>query len=126
MTYYFHSTCIKYFLQRHIFTSIYKVFCCFQIFLLCLLCLQSDGAVIGDGCTVNGNCTYNNGKCVDSICGCVATHYKHVDTSIGNEVCQLSKFHSINWLFIVDFESTFVANVRFCHHKTSNVRQSVI
>ena len=65
----------------------------FQVFLLCLLCLQSDGADIGDGCAVNGNCTYDNRICVDSICGCVATHYIHVDGS--NKVCQLSKFHSI-------------------------------
>jgi hypothetical protein len=56
---------------------------------------------------VKENCTDSNGACVD-------------------KVCQLSKFHSIKWLFIVDFELTFVANVRFCHYKTSNVRQSVI
>ena len=70
------------------------------------------------------NCTYNNGTCVDSTSGCVATHYIHEDGS--NKVCQLSKFHSIKWLFIINFELTCVANVRFCHHKTSNVRQSVI
>jgi hypothetical protein len=76
-----------------------------------LLCLQSDGANIGENCTEAGNCTYDNGTCVGSTCGCVATHYIHVDGN--NTVCQLSKFHSIKWLFIVDFELTFVANVRF-------------
>ena len=92
--------------------------------MVCLLCLQSNGAVIGENCTVAGNCTYDNGTCVGSICDCVATHYIHVDGS--NKDCQLSKFHSIKWLFIVNFELKFVANVRFCHHKTSNVPQSVI
>jgi hypothetical protein len=73
---------------------------------------------------VKENCTDSNGACVDLKCDCVATHYIHVDGN--NTVCQLSKFHSIKRLFIVNFELTFVANVRFCHHKTSNVPQSVI
>ena len=45
------------------------------VFLLCLLCLQSNGAVIGEDCTVDVNCTNSNGACVDLKCGCVATHY---------------------------------------------------
>jgi hypothetical protein len=42
---------------------------------------------------VNGNCTNSNGACVDLKCGCIATHYIHVNGS--NKDCQLSKFHGI-------------------------------
>lgn len=54
------------------------------------MCLQSNGAVIGDGCTEDVDCNYNNGKSVDLFCGCVATHYVQ-----GTE-CTPSNFISIN------------------------------
>ena len=80
------KTCINTYIHFN-FTTHYS---CFRVFLLCLLCLQSNGAVIGDGCTEDVDCNYNNGKSVDLFCGCVATHYVQ-----GTE-CTPSNFISIN------------------------------
>jgi hypothetical protein len=79
----------------------------FQVFLVCLLCLQSDGAVIGDGCTEDTNCDYGNGMCVDSFCGCGATHYYN------GSVCTQSKFITIRCLCMLDFKFTFFQFLKY-------------
>ena len=87
---------------RHIYSHKFdNIFYCFQVFLVCLLCLQSAGAVIGEDCTVNGNCTNSNGACVELKCGCLSTHF------IDGSECTQSKFITIRWLFMLDFKFTF-------------------
>ena len=56
---------------------------------------------------MNDNCTNNNGACVDLKCGCVTTHY------IDESECTQSKFLTIMWLFILDFEFTFVQFLKY-------------
>jgi hypothetical protein len=56
---------------------------------------------------VKENCTNSNGACVELKCGCIATHY------INGSECTPSKFPTIRWLFILDFELTFFQFLKY-------------
>jgi hypothetical protein len=93
---------------RYIYShQFYNIFYCFQVFLVCLLCLQSVGADIGENCTVDVDCNYSNGTCAGLTCGCVTTHY------INGTVCTESKYKLwMETVQIVIGDSVWFLNVK--------------
>ena len=107
------KTCINTILQ------FYNIFYCFQVFLVCLLCLQSDGAVIGENCTVDVDCNYSNGTCAGPTCGCVTTHY------IDGTVCTESKPKLINSCLIYEFPH-YISEILYFQNFINTQLQMVI